>query len=112
MIVDVSDQGSHWGLETHFIMLLNKDSPRQVRVTLVTNEEFHDLLERTLCNEFSSKCIAYSYLAVVKISSIFPKCPSTLVPFSLIQNHIFIGLRGQLAHEFKICTSFKRLWSP
>ena len=33
------------------------DSLRQVRVTIVTKGEFQDLLERTLCNVFSSKCI-------------------------------------------------------
>ncbi len=29
------------------------DSPRQVRATIVTKGEFHDLLELTLCNESS-----------------------------------------------------------
>ncbi len=34
----------------------HNDSLRKVRVTFVTKGEFPDLLERTLCNEFSSKC--------------------------------------------------------
>ncbi len=36
---------------------LRYDSPRQVRATIVTKGEFQDLLERTLCNESSSRFI-------------------------------------------------------
>ena len=40
-------------------MILTKeiDSLRQVRATIVTKGELQDLLERTLCNELSSRFI-------------------------------------------------------
>ena len=44
--------------QLHKIVLCH-DLKRHIRVIIVTKGEIQDLLERTLCNEFSSKLIEY-----------------------------------------------------
>ncbi len=44
--------------QLHQIVLCH-DSKHHIRVIIVTKGEVQDLLERTLCNEFSSKLIEY-----------------------------------------------------
>ncbi len=56
-------------LEKGMIYGHNADSVWQVRVTIVAKGEFQELLEQTLCNVFSSKCIQNGYTYLAKCTS-------------------------------------------